>query len=516
VEPAASSPVYRSVPAWAWAAIALALGYAYLRGAASDPLRWEEPRRALVAAEMIHRGDYVVARLLGEPYLNKPPLQSWLIVLLAGGRSSAVGALPVRLPSLLATLGVALLLFRLGLSGRSGPHPLPALVFLTIGVVAQYGRTGEMDLPFVFFVAAALAAFEAGRRRGSPVLQWLVSHALVAGGILTKGIAPLFFHPPALAACWRRQARWHGPALAAGVASMLALVALWVVPYALSGPVLALGDRLGSEVAQRTAGEGSALVRHVARYPFVLLGALAPWSLAVLALALPRGRALLRSLLADDWLALCGTVVLWGVVVFAFVPGTLPRYLLPVVPCAATLLAAAVARVDRPASAGWPWLALAVAWLPGVAVAHARTGLPAVELAATAAAGLLAIAGCAALARRAGALAAALACAGLLYGVFYAGVPERLAAARHAAHVAAAEALAARVRPNVPLVVSEGTDRRFTWPLAHALDRVLVERAPAPPYDLVGPADTPLPERSRFMLESGGYALWRVREPARP
>ena len=41
-------------------------------------------------------GDYVVPQLLGEPYLNKPPLQNWLIVLLAGNAVHRIGAVVIR------------------------------------------------------------------------------------------------------------------------------------------------------------------------------------------------------------------------------------------------------------------------------------------------------------------------------------------------------------------------------------------------------------------------------------
>ena len=67
----------------------------------------------------------------------------------------------------------------------------------------------------------------------------------------------------------------------------------------------------------------------------------------------------------------------------------------------------------------------------------------------------------------------------------------------------------------MPLVAAEGTDRRFTWPLARRLDRIPVERPPEPPYDLVGPVGTEVPARARLVAESGGFALWRLRA-ARP
>ena len=505
------------LPGWGWVSLAVILVFVYGRGLASDPLRWEEPRRALVAMEMIHRGDYVVPRLLGEPYLNKPPAQSWAIALLSGLDARRVGPLSVRLPTLLAVAGIAVLLWRLGTSSRAGPDPLPALVFLTFGILPQYGRPGEIDLLFTFWVTAALAAFEWGRRRGTPALQWAGSQGLVGLGVLTKGLAPLFFHPPVLAVTWRRrEVRFAPLAFAGGLLLLLAVVAAWVVPYARLGPALALGDRLVAEVAQRTvASGGSDALRHAVTYPLVLLGAAAPWSLVTLALLRPRARATLRGLVSDPWRALCGAVGLWAVVVFAFVPGTLPRYLVPALPAAAVLVAAVLRRVDRPRDVPWLWVGLGVVWLvalPGVA-RERLSPLPPADAAvltvSTTLLGLLALGVGRVLARTSGVAFAVLLAAGLLYGLAYGGVAEARTAERYRAFEEAAADLAPLVRPDVPLVVQPGTDRRFTWPLAHRLDRLLVERPPEGPHDIVG-AVGPGPPPGRLVRESGGFALWRA------
>ncbi len=340
----------------------------------------------------------------------------------------------------------------------------------------------------------------------------------MAGGVLTKGLAPLFFHPPALIVAWRRRLPLRPLALLAGAALMAALVALWVVPYALSGPARALGERLSSEVAQRTTGAGAGeAVRHLLRYPFVLAGAAAPWSLVLLAAATRRGRAALRGVLEDPWHALCGAAVGWGVLVFLFVPGTLPRYLIPVLPPAAVLAAAVLVRLYRPWRAAWPWVALACGWLAvaPLAARHELTALPrgdALLLAGSVAVvGALAVAVGHATARRFGIATAALLTGGLLYGVAFAGVTEPAAAFRHQSFVVAAESIAPYVRPQYPVVAAEGTDRRFTWPLAHRLKRVVVERPPEPPYDFVCPRGADVPGRGRLVAESGDFVLWRIR-----
>ena len=48
-------------------------------------MNWPIQASTKIATEMIHSGEYVVPTILGEHYLKKPPLQNWLLVLLAAG-----------------------------------------------------------------------------------------------------------------------------------------------------------------------------------------------------------------------------------------------------------------------------------------------------------------------------------------------------------------------------------------------------------------------------------------------
>jgi 4-amino-4-deoxy-L-arabinose transferase-like glycosyltransferase len=507
------------VPAWAWAPLLLALGFVYLRGIASHPLVRDELRPALVSEEMIHRGDFTVPRLLGEPDASQPPLHSWLIVLGSFGRASRVGPLTVRLPSVLAVAATALVLARLGLSAQSGPHVLPALVFLTFAVLPRYGRNGEPDLVAAFWGTAALAAFELGRRRGSSALQWIVAQALLAGAILTQAVAAVFFHGPAVLTTWRRRLRLQPLALAAGAVLMLALVLAWLALYARTAPASAFRAQLSAEIARHTTvTSASDALRHVPRSLLPLLLTAAPGSLVLLALVVPRARAALRGLLGDPWLALCGFTSAWAVLWIVVLPGTQPGELITALPAVATLVAAALARIDRPARALWPWAVVAAAWAsvivlgPRVAfLAPPEPRAPALA-AAVVGFGLIAIAAATGIARAFGTATAALLVAGVLYGLFTVRDVDAYAVKRHTAFVATAQALAPHLRPELPVVVRRGIDRELTWLLAHQLERPLLARAPAPPYDLVTRGSATVPN-ARFMLESGGYSVWRVRVP---
>src|SRR5687767_6850737 len=60
------------------------VAFLYTFGLGTLPPRWEEPRRCIVAFEMVTNHDYVVPTCYGEVYAKKPPLQNWLIALIAG------------------------------------------------------------------------------------------------------------------------------------------------------------------------------------------------------------------------------------------------------------------------------------------------------------------------------------------------------------------------------------------------------------------------------------------------
>ena len=499
--PPAPEPRPLRLPAWAWAALATVLAFVYLRGVAVEPLRGEELTAALAAHEMLARGDFVVPRVLGEPFVGQPPLPSWLVALAAGGRTSGVGPAAVRLPGVLALAGAALVVARLGVGAGSGAHALPALVLLSFALLPLQSRAGDGSLVAALLVTGALAAFELGRRRSSGALQWVLAQSCVAAAALTQGMAPVLFHAPALVTAWRRRVPLRPVAFGAGFVVMLGLILAWVVPYARSGFALAAVAQFSGGASRPTGGGLLGLARPIGALGSLLL----PWGAAALAAALPRGRAALRGLLADPWTALCAATTLWAATVFLFAGDADLSSMVPALPAAAVLLSSILTRADRTLAAAWPWAVVAAAW--SAVLAATRPPGQAAELVAV---GLLAIAAAWAVARAFGVATAGLLAAGLLYGLVSSG-SSLLALAREQDELSqTADTLAPYLRPELPVVVRRSVDRRLAWLLVQRLDRVVLERRPMPPYDLVAPAEA-LPLNAKLMAQAGGYCVWRVR-----
>lgn len=507
--------------------IGIILLWIYGSRMAIDPLTWEEPRRCLVALEMIARGDYIVPYVLGEPYRNKPPLQNWLIVLFAGNRVHGVGPVPIRLISLLSLLGTSWCLWRFA-RGQQTPCPawMPVLIFLTMGIVVQYGRSGELDPLFTFWVVAALGCFDAGRRRRAVWLQWGLSQALLAGGILTKGLAPVFFYPPVLYCAWQDRKQVPvppGPVLL-GLALEGTIVSAWLVPYAWRTSAAMLGRQWSEELLARTPVSSSALalVAHVVSFPLEILGAMLPWSLVLGLCLLPQVRGAMRSALRQEpSLRLAAAVSLWSTGLLWLMPGAKGRYLFPALAFMATLLGHILASAWAAAQdtvigklcldRRTPWLALGLCWGGGVALTavltgHTRLWQPLVV-------GLLAIAATAYGVRttRATGPFFLLLLTALLYGIVYTGVSRAMVAAPEMQRVQAAHTIAAAIAESRPVVCDTQVSYRDCFEISRRVGRALYRhRPPSGDYLLVTSLHHGTPARGELLAQAAPLALWKV------
>jgi 4-amino-4-deoxy-L-arabinose transferase-like glycosyltransferase len=133
----------------------------------SGRLTYHEAIWAQSAREMLAQGGLLVPPLDGRPWLEKPPLCTWLIAAagrLAGGIDEAVARTPSALAAALLALGVAILATR-WLGAEVGLRA--ALVQLTTTWLVMRGRLAEVDVSLACLVTWAIVAFD--RARGAIV-----------------------------------------------------------------------------------------------------------------------------------------------------------------------------------------------------------------------------------------------------------------------------------------------------------------------------------------------------------
>lgn len=198
-----------------------------------DPWPADEPRFALIARDMIASGDWLIPRVGGDLYPDKPPFYFWLMAAaMQVSGSLQVGFLLV---SLLAGLGTLWLVYDLLSRARGREVALAgALVLLITFQFVWQARQAQIDATLCFFTTLSLYGLLRHTLLGPAPGWYLLGWAAAGLGVITKGVGflPLLLLLPLAVLTmrgWPTAARAGWLALAGPIA-MLAAIALWFVP----------------------------------------------------------------------------------------------------------------------------------------------------------------------------------------------------------------------------------------------------------------------------------------------
>lgn len=212
-----------------------------------DPWPADEPRFALVARDMVATGNWLVPRVAGDLYADKPPLFFWLIAAVL----KLTGSLRVAflVPSVIAGLGTTLLVYDLARRLWSRETGLIAGIslLLTVQFVWQ-ARQAQIDATLCFWTTLSLYGLLRHLLLG-PAWGWYAVGWLAAGfGVITKGVGflPLLVLIPfALSRSEQWSPRYRGDEFAKwwiGPIAFLVAIGVWLVPVlwmSLGSPELA-------------------------------------------------------------------------------------------------------------------------------------------------------------------------------------------------------------------------------------------------------------------------------------
>lgn len=164
---------------------ALKLGYL--------PLIFEEPRRALVSLEMMLSGNYVVPKINGFEYYNKPPFYNWLLVVFYKlfGTNDWVG----RLPTYLSLFAIARINFSF-FKSKIGVEPALFSSFfflLSAHVLFYFSFIGEIDITYSLIVYGQVLVFFYFHDKNKIGAMFGWSYALMSLGFMTKGLPSIAF-----------------------------------------------------------------------------------------------------------------------------------------------------------------------------------------------------------------------------------------------------------------------------------------------------------------------------------
>ncbi len=341
----------------AWAVIAAMAISIHLGG--YPLLDADEGRNGEVGREMAATNDYVMPRLDGLPYLDKPIV--YFAVEAATMEILGPTEFAARFPAWLFTIATALVVAWFAARVGIDP-PVAAIVFLATPLTIAFARTVIFDSALSFFMTVALVAFyfacHPERSEGPGGVGGAMNHdigsapppgpladargdkrwsalawAAIAFGVITKG--PVAIAVPLIVAVpysiWRRRPRALGSI--AGFVLFVTIIVPWVWAISREVPDF-LQYVLVTETAQRlTTG---ALKRTGPAWYFIpfLIGGALPWSIALISGWRAAGGERERWL--DRYL------LLWVAVPFIFFTlsqSKRPQYILPLMPAIALLVA---------------------------------------------------------------------------------------------------------------------------------------------------------------------------------
>ena len=306
-----------------------------------DPWPPDEPRFALVAQDMLRTGDWLIPRVGGDLYADKPPLFFWLIAV----ATSLTGSLRVGflLPSLLAGLGTLLLTYDLlrRVRGREVGLAAAFVLLLTFQFVWQ-ARQAQIDAVLCFFTTLSLYGLLRHHCLGPARGWYLVGWAAAGLGVITKGVGflPLLALVPFVLLArrgWPAAVKRVGSLGVAGVAAMLVAIGLWFVPMIVAtsagGELL---DYRNEILFHQTLTRYAGAWHHAAPVYYYFVEIIPLFWLPLIALVpwlLPRWRAALR-----DRDTMTAVLLAWVVIVVLFFTASSGKrglYVMPAVPALA-------------------------------------------------------------------------------------------------------------------------------------------------------------------------------------
>ncbi len=295
----------------------------------------DEARFALLAQDVLSRGEWMSPQLNGAVYTNKPPLLAWLIAA-ASWPAGHVTQLTAALPSALAAVATALVVFAAGRSLFGATTGIfAALVTVTTQGWFLHARLPMPDMLLTLFITAAVAALwpTIEGRRGP---WWLGVWVAMAAAFWAKGAAALL--PLAVALAWgigaRRPRWWQAMHWPAGLALFALLIAPWWI-----GKLATHGEAMRETIVIDN------LLWYLPRSPLVLVGVsqhvvgiLFPWALVLPLVGWLAVKAVRRRTSDGDALVFVFAWALALLVCVGVVQQQRLRYYLPLVPPVALLI----------------------------------------------------------------------------------------------------------------------------------------------------------------------------------
>jgi 4-amino-4-deoxy-L-arabinose transferase-like glycosyltransferase len=317
--------------------ILLAIAYTSHLGFLEMDVRTDEVRRALVTLEMMNQDQYLAPTLNAEPYLNKPPLYNWILVV--SYKIFGINTFALRFPVIVFTFLYGWVIFAfLRRYWNKYAAALTALFFITNGRILIYDSLqGLIDICYSMVVYAGfMLVYHYGQKQQYWRL-FLSTYLLAAIGFLMKGLPSVVFQGIGLLA-WFAICRRNGKPLLsaahfAGIGLFVLIVGGYFLAYFNTVNITPqqFFDNLLAENAKRTFVNSTPLdfLVHLLTYPFTLIYHFAPWAFLMVLLI---RKNLIGELRMHDFIWFNAVCFFGGLLIYWLSPNIMARYLFMILP----------------------------------------------------------------------------------------------------------------------------------------------------------------------------------------
>uniref|UniRef100_UPI00404820C5 ArnT family glycosyltransferase n=1 Tax=Roseivirga sp. TaxID=1964215 RepID=UPI00404820C5 len=304
------------------------------------PLYLEEPRRGLIALEMIFRDNYLVPTQTGDLYFRKPPFYNWLLILsyqLFGSYSEFATRI-VSVVSLLTTGGVIYGFFKSRIGERLAVYS--ALGYIAcVDILFYFSMIGEIDLFYslVTFLVFVVIIHFGEREKYWPM--FFIAYGLTVIGFLTKGLTSLPYLAISLLVYFIYQRKFKVLFSIQHIVSIVwffGCLALYFYGYSLNEDASGWYTTLFSESADKAVGGGFlALLKHFFTFPLITLANLLPVSFFIPVLFFNSVRIELKS---NRFVVLLMLLFAANFMIYWFSAEVKSRYIYPLFPLFITII----------------------------------------------------------------------------------------------------------------------------------------------------------------------------------
>lgn len=304
------------------------------------PLYSEEPRRAIVALEMLLNDNYIVTTILNETFYDHPPL--WNIVLAASIKIFGYNSFALRFPSAFSLLLTGILTYFMGkryISKKFGI--LSAFYYLICADLYFYfSTTAEIDIFYSLLVVLSMFSIFHFYQKRQFYTLFACAYFFITLAFLTKGFASFAFVFITLIVYFyhKRDLKrlFSFPHILFGVLSAAA-VAVYFYVYGQYEDLNAYVSEMWGLTSQRTliGRKLSGLITHVFLFPLNFLGVLFP---ATLFLFFLWKKEQIKKIREQPYLVFLFIAFIANFLVYWVSPGARIRYTYMFFPLAVTVL----------------------------------------------------------------------------------------------------------------------------------------------------------------------------------